>query len=89
MIQIPNDSGMHGVFGELHGFSGGKVFAEHLEQSVTQHHGAPFRDWLHRITENLPEVTRLALVAMAGALASLDGHRAKFLKRRSAVWLNG
>lgn len=101
MIQIPSDSGMHGVFEELHGFSGGKALAEHLEQSVTQHHGAPFRDWLHHITQNLPEVTsqakamlkdftrrltpqdagnqvgravtRFALVAMAGELATRAG----------------
>lgn len=101
MIQIPSDSGKHGVFEELHGFSGGKALAEHLEQSVTQHHGAPFRDWLHHITQNLPEVTnqakamlkdftrrltpqdagnqvgravtRFALVAMAGELATRAG----------------
>ncbi|ELY2647873.1 DUF927 domain-containing protein [Cronobacter sakazakii] len=101
MIQIPSDSGRYGVFEELHGFSGGKELAEHLEQAVTQHHGAPFRDWLHHITQNLPEmtsqakamlkeytrrltpqdagnqvgraVTRFALVAMAGELATRAG----------------
>ena len=34
--------------------------AEHLEQSVMKHHGAPFSDWLHHITQNLPEVTSQA-----------------------------
>ena len=57
MIQIPSDSGKYGVFEELHGFSGGKALSEHLEQSVAQFHGAPFRDWLRHITASLPEVT--------------------------------
>jgi len=122
MIQIPSDSGMHGVFEELHGFSGGKALAEHLEQSVTQHHGAPFRDWLHHITLNLPEVTsqakamlkdftraltpqdagnqvgravtRFALVAMAGELATRagitgwpEGEAFKAAERCLASWM--
>ena len=122
MIQIPSDSGMHGVFEELHGFSGGKALAEHLEQSVTQHHGAPFRDWLHHITQNLPEVTsqakamlkdftrrltpqdagnqvgravtRFALVAMAGELATRagitgwpEGEAFKAAERCLASWM--
>jgi len=122
MIQIPSDSGMYGVFEELHGFSGGKALAEHLEQSVTQHHGAPFRDWLHHITQNLPEVTsqakamlkdftrrltpqdagnqvgravtRFALVAMAGELASRagitgwpEGEAFKAAERCLASWM--
>lgn len=122
MIQIPSDSGMHGVFEELHGFSGGKALAEHLEQSVTQHHGAPFRDWLHHITQNLPEVTsqakamlkdftrrltpqdagnqvgravtRFALVAMAGELATragitgwAEGEAFKAAERCLASWM--
>ncbi|EOC1067933.1 DUF927 domain-containing protein [Cronobacter malonaticus] len=101
MIQIPSDSGRYGVFEELHGFSGGKALAEHLEQAVKLHHGAPFRDWLHHLTQDLPQVTseakamlkaftrrltpqdagnqvgravtRFALVAMAGELATRAG----------------
>lgn len=122
MIQIPSDSGLYGVFEELHGFSGGKALAEHLEQSVTQHHGAPFRDWLHHITQNLPEVTsqaktmlkdftrrltpqdagnqvgravtRFALVAMAGELATRagitgwpEGEAYKAAERCLASWM--
>ncbi|WP_241701075.1 hypothetical protein, partial [Cronobacter sakazakii] len=48
-----------GVFEELHGFSGGKALAEHLEQAVKLHHGAPFRDWLHHLTQDLPQVRAL------------------------------
>ncbi|GDX04840.1 DUF927 domain-containing protein [Buttiauxella sp. A111] len=101
MIQIPSDSGKYGVFEELHGFSGGKALSEHLEQAVTQQHGAPFRDWLHHLTQDLTgitgeakamlkdftrrmtpadagnqvgrAVTRFALVAMAGELATRAG----------------
>ncbi|HHJ4567753.1 TPA: DUF927 domain-containing protein [Citrobacter farmeri] len=101
MIQIPSDSGKYGVFEELHGFSSGKTLAEHLEQHVANYHGAPFRDWLHCLTADLPEltsqakallkeytrrltpenagnqvgraVTRFALVAMAGELATKVG----------------
>lgn len=101
MIQIPSDSGKYGVFEELHGFSSGKTLAEHLEQHVAHYHGAPFRDWLHCLTADLPEltsqakallkeytrrltpenagnqvgraVTRFALVAMAGELATKAG----------------
>lgn len=57
MIQIPSDSGKHGVFEELHGFSGGKALAEHLEHAVIHYHGSPFRDWLHCLTADLPELT--------------------------------
>ncbi|RSB59829.1 DUF927 domain-containing protein [Atlantibacter subterranea] len=101
MIQIPSDSGRYGVFEDLHGFSGGKALSEHLEQAVSQYHGAPFRDWLRHITASLPDVTsqakamlkdftrrltpenagnqvgravtRFALVAMAGELATRAG----------------
>ncbi|MEA3617429.1 DUF927 domain-containing protein, partial [Enterobacter hormaechei] len=101
MIQIPSDSGKHGVFEELHGFSGGKALAEHLEHAVILYHGSPFRDWLHCLTADLQEltsqakallkdytrrltpadagnqvgraVTRFALVAMAGELATQAG----------------
>ena len=101
MIQIPSDTGKHGVFEELHGFAGGKALAEHLEQSVMLSHGAPFREWLRCLTADLPgmtskakamlkeftrrltpdnagnqvgrAVTRFALVAMAGELATEAG----------------
>ncbi|MDV5583905.1 DUF927 domain-containing protein [Enterobacter hormaechei] len=101
MIQIPSNSGKHGVFEELHGFSGGKALAEHLEHAVIHYHGSPFRDWLHCLTADLQEltsqakallkdytrrltpvdagnqvgraVTRFALVAMAGELATQAG----------------
>lgn len=101
MIQIPSDSGKFGVFEDLHGFSGGKALAEHLEQGVAQFHGAPFRDWLRHITAALPDITsqakallkdytrtltpadagnqvgravsRFALIAMAGELATQAG----------------
>lgn len=101
MIQIPSDSGRFGVFESLHGFSGGKALAEHLEQAVAQYHGVPFRDWLRFITGDLTTVTgraksmlkeytrrltppdagnqvgravtRFALVAMAGELATQAG----------------
>ena len=101
MIQIPSDSGKHGVFEELHGFSGGKALSEHLEHAVNHYHGSPFRDWLHCLTADLQEltsqakallkdytrrltpadagnqvgraVTRFALVAMAGELATQAG----------------
>ncbi|ENA1304624.1 hypothetical protein ABFI30_004976, partial [Salmonella enterica subsp. enterica] len=54
------DSGKYGVFEELHGFSSGKTLAEHLEQHVAHYHGAPFRDWLHCLTADLPELTSQA-----------------------------
>lgn len=101
MIQIPSDSGKHGVFEELHGFTGGKALSEHLEQAVIQYHGMPFRDWLRYLTDDLQgitgkakallkeytrnltpldagnqvgrAVTRFALVAMAGELATQAG----------------
>lgn len=101
MVQIPSDSGKYGVFEELHGFSGGKTLAEHLEQAVTEYHGAAFREWLRHLTADLSgmttkakallktytreltpheagnqvgrAVTRFALVAMAGELATEAG----------------
>ncbi|MDC9581199.1 DUF927 domain-containing protein [Xenorhabdus sp. PR6a] len=101
MIQIPSDSGKHGVFEELHQFASGKSLAEYLEQAVTKYHGSPFRDWLKYLTHDLtfisgtakallkeyttnmmPEnagnqvgraITRFALVAMAGEIATRAG----------------
>lgn len=40
MVQIPSNTGQFGAFEELHGFGGGKAFAEHLEQASRQYHGA-------------------------------------------------
>ncbi|MBD2815255.1 DUF927 domain-containing protein [Xenorhabdus sp. Flor] len=101
MIQIPSDSGKHGVFEELHQFASGKSLAEYLEQAVTKYYGSPFRDWLKYLTHDLtsisgtakallkeytakmmPEnagnqvgraITRFALVAMAGEIATRAG----------------
>ncbi|MCC8379934.1 DUF927 domain-containing protein [Xenorhabdus sp. PB30.3] len=101
MIQIPSDSGKHGVFEELHQFTSGKSLAEYLEHAVTKYHGSPFRDWLKYLTHDLtfisgtakallkeytakmmPEnagnqvgraITRFALVAMAGEIATRAG----------------
>lgn len=60
MVQIPSDTGKHGAFENLHGFDGGKEFAEYLEQSSRQYHGAPFRDWLRWIAGNLIGITARA-----------------------------
>ncbi|MEW5561573.1 DUF927 domain-containing protein [Enterobacter asburiae] len=60
MVQIPSNTGQFGAFEELHGFSGGKAFAEHLEQASRQYHGAVFRDWLRWLTVNLNAVTERA-----------------------------
>ena len=65
MVQIPSNTGLHGAFEELHGFTSGKEFAEHLEQASKQYHGAPFRDWIRYLTANLQDAT----------------HRAKILKK--------
>lgn len=60
MVQIPSDTGKHGAFENLHGFSGGKEFAEYLEKSAAKCHGAPFRDWLRWLTADLNAVTERA-----------------------------
>ncbi|HDC2549017.1 TPA: DUF927 domain-containing protein, partial [Salmonella enterica] len=60
MVQIPSDTGKHGAFENLHGFSGGKEFAEYLEKSASECHGAPFRDWLRWLTTDLNAVTERA-----------------------------
>lgn len=60
MVQIPSDTGKYGAFENLHGFSGGKEFAEYLEKSAAECHGAPFRDWLRWLTADLNAVTERA-----------------------------
>lgn len=62
MVQIPSNTGKFGAFEDLHGFEGGKAFAEHLEQASRQYHGAVFRDWLRWLTANLSTVTERAKV---------------------------
>ncbi|WP_085445499.1 DUF927 domain-containing protein [Escherichia coli] len=52
MAQIPSDTGAYGAFEALHGFDGGKEFAEYLEQAAQEYHGAPFRDWLRRLADD-------------------------------------
>lgn len=60
MVQIPSDTGEHGAFENLHGMEGGKVFAEYLEQTCKQYHGAPFREWLRWLAANLTETANRA-----------------------------
>lgn len=56
MVQIPSDTGKHGAFENLHGMEGGKAFAEYLEQTCKQYHGAPFREWLRWLSAGLTEI---------------------------------
>ena len=60
MIEIPSDTGKFGAFEQLHGFDGGKAFAEYLEQSAREFHGAPFRDWLRWLSADITGITARA-----------------------------
>lgn len=55
LIEIPADTGISGLFENLHGFKGGADFATYLKDSCSQFYGTPARAFLKLLIENMKD----------------------------------
>lgn len=55
LVEIPADTGIHGLFENLHGFEGGAEFSTYLKNTCTQHYGTACRAFLERLVQNPKE----------------------------------
>jgi uncharacterized protein (DUF927 family) len=53
---IPADTGVHGLFENLHGFSNSQAFADHLRKTAREYYGAAARAFIAAIADKLPAV---------------------------------
>lgn len=51
LCDLPADTGVYGVFENLHGFADGAVFAKALQQNSRAYYGAPLRAYLAKLTQ--------------------------------------
>lgn len=56
IIDIPADTGKHGIFENLHGFSSSALFANHLKNACAFDYGHVSREFLKILTENITEI---------------------------------
>jgi putative DNA primase/helicase len=52
IIDIPADTGVYGIFEDLHGFSSGAAFADMLIKNSYQYHGVAAREFLKYLVRN-------------------------------------
>jgi len=50
LIDLPADTGIYGVFENLHGFESGAKFSDALKQNAKTYYGAPLRAYLKELT---------------------------------------
>lgn len=48
---VTSDTGVHGVFEQLHGYASGAALSEHLRQETAACYGSPFREFLKKLVE--------------------------------------
>lgn len=48
---IPADTGVHGIFEELHGHESGAALSEHLRQVAMESYGSPLRSYLDKLVD--------------------------------------
>ena len=53
LAEIPADTGKHGLFEELHGFTNGSVFADTISKNAQKYYGTAGREFLKRLTAEL------------------------------------
>lgn len=71
LIDIPADTGVHGLFEELHGFQDGAQLAKHLTQATTQYYGVAAREFLSKLTANVDAIKSQAHEIMRNIQGSL------------------
>jgi len=64
LIEIPADTGISGLFENLHGFKGGADFAAYLKDASFQFYGAPARAFLKLLIENIEESSAIVKALM-------------------------
>lgn len=52
LIDLPADTGVYGVFENLHGFADGSKFAQTLQQNARSYYGAPLRAYLAKLVQD-------------------------------------
>lgn len=60
LIEIPADTGVYGVFEELHRWEGGAEFARHLNEACSHAFGTPSREYLKALTRDIPQAAEHA-----------------------------
>lgn len=55
LIEIPADTGMHGLFESLHEFEGGGDFSTYLKDTCAQYYGTASRAFLAQLVEKIEE----------------------------------
>lgn len=58
VIDIPSDTGNHGIFDYLHGFPSGDAFSRTLAQNVEIFHGVAGKVFITFLTQNIEEATQ-------------------------------
>ena len=52
LCDLPADTGVYGVFENLHGFADGSKFAQALQRNARAYYGAPLRAYLTKLTQD-------------------------------------
>ena len=55
LIEIPADTGVYGLFENLHGFEGGADFSTYLKDTCAMYYGVASRAYLRKLVENIEE----------------------------------
>jgi uncharacterized protein (DUF927 family) len=65
VVDVPADTGVHGLFEELHGFPDAGAFARHLVAASHQYYGTPARAFISKIAPDLEDLRQAVLEAVA------------------------
>lgn len=60
VIDLPSDTGKHGLFDHLHGFKNAAVFADHLRSACALYYGTACREFIAAIAPELDETAASA-----------------------------
>ena len=66
LIEIPADTGVYGLFENLHGFEGGADFSTYLKDTCALYYGIASRAFLRRLVENTDEAIDHVKTVMDG-----------------------
>lgn len=78
LLEVPADTGVYGLFENLHGFEGGADFSTYLREACTQHYGIASRVFLKRLVEDVE-----GAVDMVKTI--INGIRQRYLPKASSA----
>ncbi len=90
LIEIPADTGIHGMFETIHGFENGKIFAETLDENAKTYYGTAGRIFLSCFLEDmefvLHKIKELRTeIINRPAFKGLDGQVGRALNRFALI----